>query len=125
MSCFSKSNTKWCTPLLENSRLLADLVSLTRCLPAAAFGDLGPSCVSSGVKWFHGYKYDTAHKQVLGYKGLVYICTTPSFSSAAWITYCTADTSILCVAFVNRVQFSPQLRTIHQISVALLAKERY
>lgn len=30
----------------------------------------GPSCVSSGVKWFRGYKYDTAHKQVLGYKGL-------------------------------------------------------
>ena len=30
----------------------------------------GPSCVSSGVEWFRGYKYDTAHKQVLGYKGL-------------------------------------------------------
>lgn len=61
-----------------------------------AIADLGPSCVSRGVKWFHGYKYDTAHKQVLGYKGLACICTTPSFSCAAWITHCTADTSILC-----------------------------
>lgn len=63
--------------------------------------DLGPTSVSSGVKWFHGYKYDTAHKQVLGYKGLACICTTPSFSCAAWITYCTADTSILCWSAIS------------------------
>lgn len=75
--------------------------------PAVCFSSLlltgkSLSCVSSGVKWLHGYKYDTAHKQVLGYKGLAYTCTTPSFSCAAWITYCTAETSILCRWAIRR-----------------------
>lgn len=111
LCCFSKSNTSlhisaWNQPSACWFRLF---LSPTVCFSST---DLGPSCVSSGVEWFHRYKYATAHKQVLGYKGLAYICTTPSFSCAAWITYCTADSSVLCwwaigrgVTFVNNVQF--------------------
>lgn len=104
LSIFSKSNTcpVW-TNLCLKSAVCLLLYTVSLC--ALAFSsaahqqqleitDLGLPRVSSGVKWFHGYKYYTAHKQVLGYKGLACICTTPSFSCAAWITYCTADTSI-------------------------------